>query len=32
VGCGRCIIYCPVNFDIRQVIQDAQKGEVSKNP
>ncbi len=20
VGCGRCIIYCPVHFDIRQVI------------
>jgi sulfhydrogenase subunit beta (sulfur reductase) len=22
VGCGRCILYCPVNFDIRQVIQE----------
>jgi sulfhydrogenase subunit beta (sulfur reductase) len=22
VGCGRCIIYCPVNFDIRRVIDD----------
>jgi sulfhydrogenase subunit beta (sulfur reductase) len=32
VGCGRCILYCPVNFDIRQVIQDAQKGEVSTSP
>ncbi len=32
VGCGRCILYCPVNFDIRQVLQDAQKGEVSSNP
>lgn len=21
VGCGRCILYCPVNFDIRQAIQ-----------
>jgi len=20
VGCGRCIVYCPVHFDIRQVI------------
>jgi ferredoxin len=20
VGCGRCILYCPVNFDIRQAI------------
>ena len=20
VGCGRCILYCPVNFDIRQII------------
>ena len=22
VGCGRCIIYCPVNFDIRQTIKE----------
>jgi sulfhydrogenase subunit beta (sulfur reductase) len=22
VGCGRCINYCPVNMDIRQVIKD----------
>ena len=22
VGCGRCILYCPVNFDIRQAIQE----------
>ena len=22
VGCGRCILYCPVNFDIRQVIKE----------
>jgi ferredoxin len=21
VGCGRCILYCPVNFDIRQAIE-----------
>jgi NAD-dependent dihydropyrimidine dehydrogenase PreA subunit len=26
VGCGRCILYCPVNFDIRQAIKDIQKG------
>ena len=26
VGCGRCIIYCPVNFDIRQTIKEIQKG------
>jgi len=25
VGCGRCILYCPVNFDIRQVIKEIQK-------
>lgn len=24
VGCGRCIIYCPVNFDIRQTIKEIQ--------
>ena len=22
VGCGRCILYCPVNFDIRQAIKE----------
>jgi len=22
VGCGRCILYCPVNFDIREVIKE----------
>jgi len=22
VGCGRCILYCPVNFDIRQAIAE----------
>ncbi|OGP96509.1 MAG: hypothetical protein A2157_12365 [Deltaproteobacteria bacterium RBG_16_47_11] len=26
VGCGRCIVYCPVNFDIRQTIKEIQKG------
>jgi sulfhydrogenase subunit beta (sulfur reductase) len=26
VGCGRCILYCPVNFDIRQAIKEIQKG------
>ena len=25
VGCGRCILYCPVNFDIRQTIEEIQK-------
>ncbi len=25
VGCGRCILYCPVNFDIRQAIQEIDK-------
>ena len=24
VGCGRCVAYCPVNFDIRQAIKDIQ--------
>ena len=32
VGCGRCILYCPVNFDIRQVIRDVQKEEVKSRP
>lgn len=27
VGCGRCILYCPVNFDIREAIKEIQKGE-----
>jgi len=26
VGCGRCILYCPANFDIRQTIKEIQKG------
>jgi ferredoxin len=30
VGCGRCILYCPVNFDIRQAIEEIQKEPVSK--
>lgn len=25
VGCGRCVRYCPVNIDIREVISDIQK-------
>jgi len=25
VGCGRCVKYCPVNIDIREVISDIQK-------
>jgi NAD-dependent dihydropyrimidine dehydrogenase PreA subunit len=28
VGCGRCIIYCPVNFDIRQTIKEIQNSPV----
>jgi len=27
VGCGRCILYCPVNFDIRHAIEMIQKEE-----
>jgi formate hydrogenlyase subunit 6/NADH:ubiquinone oxidoreductase subunit I len=30
VGCGRCILYCPVNFDIRQTIEEIQKEPISK--
>ena len=26
VGCGRCIAYCPVNFDIREAIEEIKKG------
>ena len=26
VGCGRCILYCPAHFDIRQTIQEIQEG------
>jgi sulfhydrogenase subunit beta (sulfur reductase) len=25
VGCGRCILYCPTHFDIRQAIKEIQK-------
>jgi len=25
VGCGRCVAYCPVNIDIREVIKDISK-------
>jgi ferredoxin len=39
VGCGRCILYCPVHFDIRQAINwtsakrlKLQRGERSTNP
>jgi ferredoxin len=30
VGCGRCILYCPVNFDIRQTIEEIQKEPIAK--
>ncbi|MCX7634949.1 MAG: 4Fe-4S dicluster domain-containing protein [Syntrophales bacterium] len=23
VGCGRCVMYCPVNIDIRKIVDDA---------
>ncbi|MCX7816977.1 MAG: 4Fe-4S dicluster domain-containing protein [Syntrophales bacterium] len=23
VGCGRCVMYCPVNIDIRKIVEDA---------
>ncbi|MDD5475452.1 MAG: 4Fe-4S dicluster domain-containing protein [Syntrophales bacterium] len=25
VGCGRCVMYCPVNIDIRKIAQDISK-------
>ena len=25
VGCGRCVMYCPVNIDIRKVVDDISK-------
>jgi len=25
VGCGRCVMYCPVNIDIRKIIEDISK-------
>jgi hypothetical protein len=26
VGCGRCVVECPVNIDIREMLSDIQKG------
>lgn len=31
VGCGRCVRSCPVNIDIREIIQDIQKLGVKSN-
>lgn len=25
VGCGRCVMYCPVNMDIRKIVEDISK-------
>jgi len=25
VGCGRCVMYCPVNIDIRKIVTDISK-------
>ena len=25
VGCGRCVMYCPVNLDIRKIVEDISK-------
>jgi len=25
VGCGRCVMYCPVNLDIRKIVEDIAK-------
>ena len=30
VGCGRCIVECPVNLDIREVLNDILMGKVTK--
>ena len=30
IGCGRCVRSCPVNIDIREIIQDVQKLGVQK--
>ena len=27
-GCGRCVVNCPVNLDIRQIVRGAQKRKV----
>ena len=27
VGCGRCVLYCPVNFDIRRAIEEIQNAK-----
>ena len=27
VGCGRCVMYCPVNIDIRKIVEDISKLE-----
>jgi ferredoxin len=32
VGCGRCIVYCPVNFDIRQTIKEIQNNTLQNEP
>jgi sulfhydrogenase subunit beta (sulfur reductase) len=32
VGCGRCIVYCPVNFDIRQTIKEIQNSTLQNEP
>jgi sulfhydrogenase subunit beta (sulfur reductase) len=29
VGCGRCVIACPVNIDIREVLQDLARRELA---
>ena len=26
VGCGRCVVYCPVNLDIREMIVTLNQG------
>jgi len=25
VGCGRCVLYCPVNIDLREIIEEVRK-------
>jgi len=30
VGCGRCVTECPVNLDIRNVLEEISKEKVAK--
>lgn len=32
IGCGRCVVACPVNIDIREIIADVEKIRASATP